>query len=41
MWQTLMVASTATTVPSLQLARDGAAAADLPPRRFGSPRRHE
>ena len=35
MWQTLIAASTATTVPSLPLARDGAAAVLLPPRRLG------
>src|SRR5262245_9516785 len=33
MWQTLIAASTATTVPSLP--REGAAAALLPPRRLG------
>ena len=35
MWQTLIAASTATTVPSLPLPREGAAAVLLPPRRLG------
>ena len=35
MWQTLIAASTATTVPSLPFARDGVATGLFPPRGFG------